>query len=102
MSEHTYVYFLPNVFSNLLMRKNAQHFIVWVLEGGDWGSIVLRGKDVLTLLDYSDKNQNLAEPQNLALNMNILILYLRLNQSEWVSPLVHCQHKLGSVVDGGI
>ena len=28
-------------------------------------------------------------------------MYLRLNQGEWVSPLVYSQHKLDSVVSGG-
>ena len=46
-----HVYFLLNVLSNLLLRNNAQPFILWVLEGVSWVSIVLRGKDFWTLLD---------------------------------------------------
>ena len=55
--------------------------------------------DPVRLLSY--KNQNLAEAQNLALNMSILVMYPHLNQSDWVSSLVHSQCKLDSIVGGG-
>ena len=61
-----------------------------------------KGKDFfgsVRLLSY--KNQNLAEAQNLALYISMLVMYPCLNQGEWVSPLEHPQHKLDSVVGGG-
>ena len=50
----------------------------------------------------SDKNQNLAEAQNLAFNRSILVLYPCLNPNKWVFPLVYSQHKLDSVVGDGV
>ena len=41
--------------------------------------------------------QNLAEIQNLALRMSILVLFPHLSQGEWVHSLL----KLDSVVGGG-
>ena len=48
------------------------------------------------------ENRDLANAENLklatarkpTLNSSILVAYSRLNQSEWVSPLVHSQHDL--------
>ena len=54
--------------------------------------------DPVKLLSY--KNQNLVEAQNLALNTSILVMYPHLEQGEWVSLLVHSQHKSDSVVGG--
>ena len=55
------------------------------------------------------ENRNLTSVENLKLAMaqkpilisSILVAYPRLNQDEWVSPLVHSQLKLDSVVGGG-
>ena len=55
--------------------------------------------DPVRLLSY--KNQNLAEAQNLVLNVSILVMYPCLSQGKWVSPLVNFQHKFDSVVGGG-
>ena len=44
----------------------------------------------------SYKNQNLAEAQNIALNMSILVLHARISQGEWVSLLVNSLLKLDS------
>ena len=32
------------------------------------------------------------------LNSSIVVVYPRLNQGEWITPLVHSQHKLHSVM----
>ena len=49
----------------------------------------------------SAENLKLATAQKPSLNSSILAVYPRLNQGEWVLPLVHSQHKLDSVVGGG-
>ena len=56
------------------------------------------------------ENRNLTTAENLKLVMarkptlssSVLVVYPRLNQGEWVSPSVHSQHKLDSVVGGGL
>ena len=58
-------------------------------------------------LHWEDKNLTNAENLKLAmaqkptLNSSILVVYPHLNQGEWVSHLVHSQHKLEFVVGGG-
>ena len=56
------------------------------------------------------ENKNLTSAENLKLvtaqkptfNSSILVAYPRLNQGEWISPLVHSQHKLDSVEGGEV
>ena len=44
----------------------------------------------------------LATARKPTLNSSILVAYPRLNQGVWVTPLVHSQNKLNSVVGGGV
>ena len=55
------------------------------------------------------ENRNLTNVENLKLAMarkptlssSILVAYPHLNKDKWAFPLVHSQHRLGSVVGGG-
>ena len=49
----------------------------------------------------SAENLKLAKARKPILNSCILVAYPRLNQGEWVSPLVHSQHKFDTVLGGG-
>ena len=42
----------------------------------------------------------MARAQKTTLSLSILVVYPCLNQGEWVSSLVHSQHKLHSVMAG--
>ena len=46
------------------------------------------------------ENLKLITAQKLTLSLRILVAYPRLNQGEWVFPLVHSLRKLDSVVSG--
>ena len=49
----------------------------------------------------SAENLKLATVWKPTLSSNLLVVYSRFNQGEWVSQLVHSQHKLDYVVGGG-
>ena len=61
---------------------------------------MLREGLLTTVRLLRNKTQNLAEARNLTLVMSILVLYPRLSQGKWVSPLVHSQHKWWVVEHG--
>ena len=72
----THVYFPPNILSNLLLWNNAQSFLQ---EGKGLRVNSVKRKGFFD----SSRLSNLAEAQNLALNMCILVLYPCLSQGEW-------------------
>ena len=49
----------------------------------------------------SAERLKLATAENPSLSASIQVVYIRLNQIEWVSPFVHSKYNLDSVVGAG-
>ena len=85
---------------DLLLQKYSQPFIPYVLEGGCWGSIVLRGRTY-------DRCEIVVFKSRIWQRLRIILFAwvywhcIPVSQGEWVAPLVHSLLKLDSMVGGG-
>ena len=89
------IYFIPTVLLNLHLQQVPNSYRLGARRR--W----LRVNCVENRNLTSAENLKLATARKPTVNLSILVVYPRVNQGEWVTPLVHSQHKLDSVVGGG-
>ena len=93
----TYVYFLQNILSSLLSQNNSHPFILYVLEGRGWGSIVLKGRVFWPLLDCSVIKTRIWQRPRFLLLTWVYWYYIPVSTKANEFPLlVYSQHKLDS------
>ena len=89
------IYFIPTVLLNLHWQQVPEPYLLGARRR--WLKVNCVENRNLT----SAETMKLATARKPTFNSSILVTYPRLNQGEWVTPLVHSQHKLDSVVAGG-
>ena len=82
---HTCLFSPKLIIKSALAEQCPTFYLIGVRKWGLRVNCVQR-KGLFDPVRLSYKNQNLAEAQNLALNISILVLYPHLSQGEWVFP----------------